>query len=69
MDNQKIDGYLFTCKLCGEPHEVPEQFAPYQDGGTLRLVVGDPVSLPCAAKEGTAQYFYRDFKPFSLTKK
>jgi hypothetical protein len=62
----KPDGHLFVCKLCGHDHEVPEEKAPYWDGLTYHLLVGD-IELGCAEKAGTALYTSADFKAYRLT--
>jgi hypothetical protein len=68
MDNDaETDGYLFTCKLCGDDHEVPEKYAPYWSGGTLHNILMESVRLGCAERPGVAEYSFSDFKPYRLT--
>lgn len=64
---QRPDGWLFVCKLCGKEHEVPEAIAPYWNGHALaRIPVGD-MTLGCSEKPQTAQYTFADFKPYKVT--
>jgi hypothetical protein len=64
---ENIDGWMFTCKLCGKPHEVPEEIAPYwRDARTLAgIQVGD-MTLGCSEVPETAQYSMSDFTPFRV---
>ena len=63
---EKADGYLFICKLCGQDHEVPEEYAPYWSGQMLHKILHGEVALGCAEKQGTAQYSFSDFKPYRV---
>jgi hypothetical protein len=61
------DGYFFVCKLCGDGHEVPEQYAPYWSGHVLHRILTGEIDLGCAQKPGVAHYSFADFKPYRLT--
>jgi len=67
MSNINPDGHFFVCKLCGHPHEVPEQCAPYWRGATLRNILIGDVEWGCERRPGTAKYSFLDFQPYQLT--
>ena len=63
---EKIDGWSFVCKLCGNDHEVPEEIAPYwKDAGTFKIPHGE-ITLGCSENPGTAQYSFTDFTAFRV---
>lgn len=67
MENS--DGWMLTCKLCGENHEVPEEHAPYwtaERGALKHIIVGD-VFIGCPSHPGkTAQYAFTDFTEYRV---
>ena len=64
---EQPDGYLFVCRLCGDNHEVPKQYAPYWSARVLCNIRVGEIELGCAGKPGVARYSFANFKPYRMT--
>ena len=63
------DWPVFTCKVYGNEHDVPDEQAPSWDGQTYHLSVGDRelgMELGCAETPGTAFYSASELKPYRV---